>query len=149
MSASWQTDYTAAVAQARIWIAQTADAREWPASTTTAALSLVDRAAEESAGWFYNGAYETADFWITLESLWISEPQPVDGWAEMVAVWGGSVEAAESGAEEGLQVDDLTEIISNPDADPDDPGLFCKIPGWVAPLAVATVVGVIVLRASS
>jgi len=146
MAASWQTDHTAAVAQARIWIAQTADAREWPASTTTAALSLVDRAAVESEGWFFDDA---EDFWTTLESLWISEPQPVDGWAEMVAVWGGSVEAAESGAEEGLQVDDLTEIISNPDADPDDPGLFGKIPGWVAPLAVATVVGVIVLRASS
>ena len=146
MAASWQTDHTAAVAQARIWIAQTADAREWPASTTTAALSLVDRAAVESEGWFFDDA---EDFWTTLESFWISEPQPVDGWAEMVAVWGGSVEAAESGAEEGLQVDDLTEIISNPDADPDDPGLFGKIPGWVAPLAVATVVGVIVLRASS
>lgn len=146
MAASWQTDHTAAVAQARIWIAQTADAREWPASTTTAALSLVDRAAVESEGWFFDDA---ADFWTTLESFWLSEPQPVDGWAEMVAVWGGSVEAAESGAEEGLQVDDLTEIISNPDADPDDPGLFGKIPGWVAPLAVATVVGVIVLRASS
>jgi len=146
MAASWQTDHTAAVAQARIWIAQTADARAWPASTTTAALSLVDRAAVESEGWFFDDA---EDFWTTLESLWISEPQPVDGWAEMVAVWGGSVEAAESGAEEGLQVDDLTEIISNPDADPDDPGLFGKIPGWVAPLAVATVVGVIVLRASS
>ncbi len=146
MAASWQTDHTAAVAQARIWIAQTADARQWPASTTTAALSLVDRAAVESEGWFFDDA---EDFWTTLESFWISEPQPVDGWAEMVAVWGGSVEAAESGAEEGLQVDDLTEIISNPDADPDDPGLFGKIPGWVAPLAVATVVGVIVLRASS
>ena len=146
MAASWQTDHTAAVAQARIWIAQTADAREWPASTTTAALSLVDRAAVESEGWFFDDA---EDFWTTLESLWISEPQPVEGWAEMVAVWGGSVEAAESGAEEGLQVDDLTEISSNPDADPDDPGLFGKIPGWVAPLAVATVVGVIVLRASS
>ena len=146
MAASWQTDHTAAVAQARIWIAQTADAREWPASTTTAALSLVDRAAVESEGWFFDDA---EDFWTTLESLWISEPQPVEGWAEMVAVWGGSVEAAESGAEEGLQVDDLAEIISNPDADPDDPGLFGKIPGWVAPLAVATVVGVIVLRASS
>jgi len=146
MAASWQTDHTAAVAQARIWIAQTADAREWPASTTTAALSLVDRAAVESEGWFFDDA---EDFWVTLESFWISEPQPVDGWAEMVAVWGGSVEAAESGAEEGLQVDDLAEIINNPDADPDDPGLFGKIPGWVAPLAVATVVGVIVLRASS
>ena len=64
-------------------------------------------------------------------------------------MWGGSVEAAESGAEEGLQVDDLAEVINNPDVDPDDPGLFGKIPGWVAPLAVATVVGVIVLRASS
>ncbi len=146
MAASWQTDHTAAVAQARIWIAQTADARAWPASTTTAALSLVDRAAVESEGWFFDDA---EDFWVTLESFWISEPQPVDGWAEMVAVWGGSVEAAESGAEEGLQVDDLAEIINNPDADPDDPGLFGKIPGWVAPLAVATVVGVIVLRASS
>lgn len=146
MAASWQTDHTAAVAQARIWIAQTADAREWPASTTTAALSLVDRAAVESQGWLFDDA---EDFWTTLESLWISEPQPVDGWAEMVGVWGGSVEAAESGAEEGLQVDDLAEVINNPDADPDDPGLFGKIPGWVAPLAVATVVGVIVLRASS
>jgi len=146
MAASWQTDHTAAVAQARIWIAQTADAREWPASTTTAALSLVDRAAVESTGWFFDDA---EDFWVTLESFWVSDPQPVEGWAEMVAVWGGSIEATESGAEEGLQVDDLTEIISNPDADPDDPGLFGKIPGWVAPLAVATVVGVIVLRASS
>ena len=146
MAASWQTDHASAVSQAQIWIGQVAEAKGWTADQLATALEAVDNAANSSDPWYWSG--DAQEFWTVLSGLWAVSMQGAPGAAALENVWSAAYGAAGSATEEGLQVDDLTEIAANPDADPNAAPWYDQIPGWVAPVVVGSVVAVIVLRAT-
>lgn len=146
MAASWQTNHASAVSQAQIWIGQVAESHNWTAEQLGTALEAVDEAAASSDPWYWSG--DAQEFWTVLSGLWAVSMAGVPGAADLENVWSAAYSAADSASEEGLQVDDLTEIFDNPDQDPDDPPWWEEIPAWVAPVVVSSVVAVIVLRAT-
>lgn len=146
MAANWQTDHASAVSQAQIWIGQVAEANDWTAEQLGTALEAVDEAAASSDPWYWSG--DAQEFWTVLSGLWAVSMVGVPGAADLENVWNAAYGAAGSASEEGLQVDDLTEIAANPDADPNAAPWYQQIPGWVAPVVVGSVVAVIVLRAT-
>jgi len=144
MAASWQTDHASAVSQAQIWIGQVAEQKSWTAEQLGTALQAVDKAAATSDPWYWSGDAE--EFWVVLSGLWAVSMTGVPGAADLENVWSSAYDAAGSASEEGLQIDDLTEIAANPD--PDAKPWYDQIPGWVPPVVVASVVAIIVLRAT-
>lgn len=142
MAAEWQTDHASAVSQAQIWIGQVAESHDWTSAQLGTAMQAVDEAAASSDPWYWSG--DAQEFWVALSGLWAVSMVNVPGAADLENVWSAADSAAGSASEEGLQIDDLTEIAVNPDAEP----WYDQIPGWVPPVVVASVVAIIVLRAT-